>query len=153
MNSQQPDKPSVFSTSLVLSATPERIFSIWLDADMVKRWMSLSNETALGKVEVTVDAKVGGRFSMVDHSDGIALEHEGVYLAIEPYRLLEFTYGLPQYGREIDHITVSIMPVPEGCRMDIRHELDPKWAEHRQRLERGWNKRLEAIKTIAELPV
>lgn len=153
MSAPRSDNRAVFSTSLRLAATAERIFSVWLDPDMVKRWMSLSNETALGKVDVTVDARVGGRFFMVDHSDGIPLEHEGVYLAMEPYRLLEFSYSMPQYGRDIDHITITIEPVDGGCQMDIRHELDAQWAGHKERIERGWNMRLQAIKTIAEHPL
>ncbi len=60
---------------------------------------------------------------------------------------------MPQFGRDIDHITISIRALDGGCQMDIHHELDAQWAEHKERMERGWNLRLEAIKAIAEHPM
>lgn len=59
----------------------------------------------------------------------------------------------PELVKRWMSLSVALSPVPGGCKMDIQHELDAQWAEHRERMERGWNMRLEVIKTIAELAI
>ncbi len=143
------DQRAVLTFSLMIEAQPERAFDLWLDPDMVRSWMALSSGSDIGQVEVDLNVRVGGRFLMVDHSEGIPLEHAGEYLVIDPPRLLEFFYTMPQYSKDLDHVSISIHPVQGGCRMDIRHELSERSTEVLDRAEVAWNRRLKAMKAVA----
>ena len=65
-------------------ASPERVFDAWLDPERAGRFLYATAEGEMVRVEI--DARVGGRFVIVERRDGQDVEHTGEYLEIEEFR-------------------------------------------------------------------
>ena len=115
------------------SASPERVFDAWLDPEKAARFLYATAEGLM--VQVEIDARVGGRYSIVERRDGQDVEHTGEYLEVDRPRRLVFTLQVPLYSEEIDHVTVEIEPADGGCELTLVHQTSPQWAE--QTVE-GW---------------
>jgi uncharacterized protein YndB with AHSA1/START domain len=112
----------------------ERVFQAWLDSESLAQWM---RPTGVTNATVTVDPRVGGGFRiMMEGPAHGPVEHTGEYLAIEPPRLLSFTW----ISKHTDHrptvVTIEFHERGTGTEMVLTHRgLPPKEVEgHRQ----GW---------------
>lgn len=77
-------------------ATPEEIWSAWTDPDEVAEWWH-PRGVSTPRESVTIDARVGGRYAytMVDDATGNSYPTGGVYLELQPFERLVFTWGEP----------------------------------------------------------
>jgi uncharacterized protein YndB with AHSA1/START domain len=132
------------------TASPEQVFDAWLDPEKVMRWMAAVREMgAPGEmVRVSIDARVGGRFSFVDLRDDEEVDHVGEYLEIDRPRRLVFTWSVPRYSPDVDRVVVEIAPLETGCELTLTHELHPDWADYLDRTERAWALMITAIGLI-----
>lgn len=123
------------------SASAERVFDAWLDADKAGRWLFA---TATGQmVRAEIDARVGGAFVFVDRRDGEDVEHVGEYLEIDPPRRLVFTFRVPKYSPHFTRVTVEIVRLGTGCELTLCHEgVLPDYVT---RTEAGWTTILEGL--------
>ncbi len=125
------------------SAPPERVFDAWLDPEKAGRFLYATEEGEMVRVEI--DARVGGRYSIVERRDGQDVEHTGEYLEIDrPHRLV-FTLQVPLYSELVDRVTVEIEPADGGCELTLIHETSPEWADQ---AGDGWKMILD---TLAEV--
>lgn len=125
------------------NAARERVFDAWLDQDLIGRWMfgrKLRDEDVMS---ITLEPRVGGRFSFVVRRDGERIDHVGEYLAIERPHHLAFSWGIA--GLDSSRVVVEIAPRPPGCELTLTHELDPDWADHAERTRGGWSTLLHAL--------
>jgi uncharacterized protein YndB with AHSA1/START domain len=125
------------------SASAERVFDAWLDPAKARRFLYATPEGEMVRVEI--DPRVGGRYTIVERREGEDVEHTGEYVQIDRPRRLVFTLGVPKYSQDVDHITVDIVPLADGCELTLTHELDPEWAAS---TEEGWATILRALATI-----
>jgi len=96
------------------SASPERVFDAWLDAEKAGRWMFA---TASGEmVRAEIDARVGGSFCFVDRRDGQDVKHTGEYLEIDRPRHLVFTFSVD--SSDSARVMIDIVPVGTGCELN-----------------------------------
>ena len=115
-------------------ASAERVFDAWLDPKSAGRWLFA---TAAGQmVRVDIDARVGGRFVLVDRRDGEDIEHCGEYLQIDRPRRLVFTFGVPKYSPEMTRVCIDIIPRDPGCELTLTHE--GVLPDYTARTEAGW---------------
>lgn len=122
------------------SAPPERVFDAWLDPEKAGRFLYATEEGEMVRVEI--DARVGGRYSIVERRDGQDVEHTGEYLEIDrPHRLV-FTLQVPLYSEEVDRVTIDIEPADSGCELTLVHETSPEWAEQSGE---GWRIILDSL--------
>jgi len=125
--------------------SPERVFDAWLDAERARRWMFATPAGTVVRSEL--DARVGGRFVIVDRRDGQDVEHTGEYLEIDRPRRLAFTFSVD--GSQADRVTIDIVPLEAGC--ELTHEMAPEWAEFAGRAEEGWSGMLDGLaETLGE---
>jgi len=116
------------------AASAERVFDAWLDPKSAGRWLFA---TAAGQmVRVDIDARVGGRFVLVDRRDGEDIEHCGEYLQIDRPRRLVFTFGVPKYSAEMTRVCIDIIPRDPGCELTLTHE--GVLPDYTARTEAGW---------------
>lgn len=91
-----------------LTAPPEKVYAAWTDGAVLSRWFCPNPDLAL---EVTADAVVGGAYR-VDMGAGRYVA-EGVYTALEPARVVAFTWRWTTSGDT------------DGPVSDVRVELEP----------------------------
>lgn len=126
------------------------MFSDWLDPETTCRWLFA---TATGEiVRVEIDARVGGRFVIVDRRDGEDIEHTGEYLEIDRPRRLVFTLTVPKYSPESTRVCVELVSLGDsGCELTLTHEgLRP---EHAARTEAGWSQILDGLASALDTTV
>ncbi len=122
------------------AASAERVFDAWLEPEKMRRFLYT---TVTGEiVRCDVDARVGGKYEIVDHRHGEDVLHEGRYLEIErPFRLV-FTLRVPKYSPEEDRVTIEIQPLGQGCELTLTTETPEEWADD-TRL--GWTMILDVL--------
>ena len=116
------------------SASAETVFDAWLDPAVARRFLF----TAPGGevVRCDIDARPGGRFTIVDRRDDGDIEHVGAYLEIDRPRRLVFTFAVPQFDPTETTVTVEIAPEGDGCRLTLTHtDVPPGWVEQDRE---GW---------------
>lgn len=124
-------------------ASPERVFDAWLDPAKAGKFLFA---TATGQmVRAEIDARVGGRFVLVDRRDGEDVEHTGEYLEIDRPRRLVFTFSVQKYAQHSDRVIVEIVPLETGCELTLTHEMSPDRAEYRSRTEAGWTTIVDSL--------
>lgn len=127
------------------SAPPERVFDAWLDPASVGRWLFATPGGVMELCEV--DARVGGRFAIVERrGDGLA-EHFGEYVELERPRRLSFDFWT-SFGEERTRVTVEIEPDGDGCRLSLTHE--GVWADYEVRTRQGWAAILDGLARALE---
>lgn len=122
------------------AATAERVFDAWLDPEKARRFLYA---TATGEVvRCEIDARVGGKYTIVDRRNGEDVLHEGTYLELDRPRRLVFTVKVPKYSPEEDRVTIDIEPLAEGCELTLTTETAEPWAEDTRR---GWAMILDVL--------
>jgi uncharacterized protein YndB with AHSA1/START domain len=116
-------------------ASPERVFDAWLDPAKARQFLFATVTGQMVKAEI--DARVGGRFLIVDRRDGEDVAHEGEYLEIDRPRRLRFTFGVPKYSKDYSRVTLDIVPATDGCELTLTHE--GVLAEYADKTPEGWN--------------
>ena len=123
------------------AAPAERVYDAFLDPAKAGKFLFA---TATGQVvSCEADARVGGRFVVVDRRDGEDVEHVGRYVELERPRRIVFLFSVPKYGAEEDRVTIEIAPRARGCELTLTHEMAPKHADLTGRVRDGWEKILE----------
>ncbi len=123
------------------SASAERVFDAWFDADRMRHWLF---STPTGEmVRAEVDARVGGGFIFTDRRDGVDVDHLGEYLDIDRPRRLVFSFTVPLFSTESSEVRVDITPMSEGCELVLTHR--GVLPEYREQTEGGWSGILEGL--------
>lgn len=124
-------------------ASAERVFDAWLDTQWIGRWMfgkALRDEEI---VRLTLDARVGGKFSFVVRRHGQEIDHVGRYLELERPRRIVFTWGIAGVSdTDESRVVVEIAPRERGtgCELTLTHFLPAEWADYADRTRDGWTK-------------
>ncbi|HET7232128.1 MAG TPA: SRPBCC family protein [Longimicrobium sp.] len=127
----------------------ERVFDAWLDPRLASRFLYATPDGAI--VRCDLDARVGGRWSIVDRRDGEDVDHTGEYLEIGRPRRLVFTFGVPKYASWFDRVEIDITPVEGGgCELVLTHTLAPEGAEWAEGTRDGWAGILRGLETVLE---
>jgi len=133
----------------------ERVFDAWLDPRIARRFLFTTPEGEV--VRCDIDARVGGRFTIVDRrppgdehmAEGGDIEHVGEYLEIDRPRRLVFTFGVPQFDPTMTKVTVQVAPEGDGCVLTLTHgDVPPEWVEQDRE---GWTKILAELEGALQL--
>ena len=93
------------------------VFDAWFDPDLIVRWLFVSPTSEI--VSITMDVRVGGRFSILERGDDGVIDHYGQYLEIlRPHRLA-FSLEVPKHFHGVTFVMVDIIPVMEGCEIAL----------------------------------
>ena len=127
-------KTVTVTVSRRFKASPERVFDAWLDPAMARLFLFATPTGQVVRAEI--DARVGGRFLIVDRRDGEDVAHEGEYLEIDRPRRLRFTFGVPKYSKDYSRVSIDIAAVDGGCELTLTHE--GVLAEYADKTPDGW---------------
>ena len=125
-----------------INATPERVFDAWLDAKSLATWMHPGDPS---DAVATVDARVGGAFSVNMPYKGGWVMHTGAYKAIERPRTLAFTWISKNTDDGETLVTVEFRAgtKPKHTEVVLTHERlpQPQMEGHRN----GWTRILDLL--------
>lgn len=110
----------------------ERVFEAWLDPKQAAKFLFVTETGIMKKVEI--DARVGGRFCIVETRDGVDAEHIGEYLEIDRPRRLRFSFGGAPFPAT--YVTITITSTTQGCTLELVHE--GVWLDYENRVIEGW---------------
>lgn len=127
-------------------ASAERVFDAWLDPVWLGRWMFGPGVRDERIVRLTLDARVGGKFSFVVNRQGAEIDHVGEYLEIERPRRLGFTWGTRDSLPETSRVIVEIVPRDSGgCDVKLTHTMGGEWSAFVDKAAGAWSKMLDAL--------
>lgn len=118
-----------------LRARPAEVYAEWLDPEGLSEWMC---PHPARPVRIAVDPVVGGGFRF-DIEDGPAtMVVTGRYLALEPGRMLRFTWSCDTWADPAVEsvVTVSLTARGSDCEMTLTHERLPAGQVPNHR--KGW---------------
>jgi len=151
---QDPDsttQPVELRITRRFAASAERVFDAWLDPAKACHFLFATPNGIMNRVEI--DARVGGRFVIVDlrEADGEReeIEHVGEYLELERPRRLVFTLCVPKYSEDHDTIYIDIAPLEQGCELTLSQVIAPNWVHIADDITRGWNMILDGLAKVS----
>jgi uncharacterized protein YndB with AHSA1/START domain len=119
-----------------MDASCEEVFDAWTDPMSLMEFMKPGD---VQRVDVEVDARVGGRFRIDMIGVGDVHRHTGEYLAIDRPRLLKFTWISKHTDNRPSVVTIELTPRGGSrCELVLTHvELAEDKVE---RHTAGWTK-------------
>jgi uncharacterized protein YndB with AHSA1/START domain len=123
----------------------ERVFNAWFDPVWLGRWMFGPGVRDERIVSLTLDARVGGKFSFVVNRQGTEVDHVGEYLALDRPQLLVFTWATRDRLPETSRVIVEITPREPGCEVKLTHVMGAGWSAQVDGAASAWSKRLDAL--------
>jgi uncharacterized protein YndB with AHSA1/START domain len=137
------DRPISVTLSRRFRASAERVFDAWLDPALASRWLFTTDQSEVTRCEI--DARVGGRFEIVDHRDDGDIRHIGEYVVVERPSRLVFTFGVPQFSPHFDLVTITITATNDGCELTLTNAMHQSNAEWAEPTREGWAKILGSL--------
>lgn len=120
-----------------VAASPERAFEVWTSPDQVERWTCPDPGAS---VDVEIDLRVGGHYSIRMHVEGGPFTACGTYREVDPPRRVVYTWGWKEEAHAMKAetvVTVEFVPVEGGTEIRLTHEGFPT-PDDRDGHEEGW---------------
>ena len=120
-----------------VAASPGQAFEAWANPRRVALWTC--PDPGAG-VDVQIDLRVGGHYSICMHVEGGPVTAYGTYREVDPPRRLVYTWGWkeePHAMKAETVVTVEFVPVEGGTEIRLTHEGFPA-PDDRDGHEEGW---------------
>ena len=128
------------------TAPPECIFDAWLDPEDARAFLFANRNRDV--IHPEIDARVGGKFRIMNRHDGEDVEHTGEYIEIDrPHRLV-FSLFVQKYAQADDRVMIELAPYERGSLLVLTHELSLHSASERSRIVSGWTTTLDGLAVV-----
>lgn len=138
-------KPIIVSVSRHFDAPAEAVYDAWLKPEAARNFLFRTDSGVLKTCEI--DARVGGEFLIVEQRGEVTAEHFGKYLELDRPRRIAFTFAAVR-DQSATRVQLDIVPDGTGCTLTLTHEMDPQWADFKDRTEQGWTMILEKLAQV-----
>ena len=132
------------NVSRFIKAPIKSVFNAWLDPEMLAKFMLPAEGMSAPKVEV--DAREGGRFTIIMATEENEIPHGGEYLKLDPYSQIVFSWESP-FSIEGSTVTINLHVTEDGTQVDLTHVKFPN-EESRTNHEGGWTAILSCLDAV-----
>lgn len=115
-------------------APPARVFDAWLTPPLAGLWLFATASRPM--TNVTIDARNGGTFCMIERRAGASIEHRGRYIEILRPRRLVFELQSPDFACRTTRVSATFTPQGAGCELNLLHDAVP--ADRAMQVEARW---------------
>jgi uncharacterized protein YndB with AHSA1/START domain len=129
------------------AASPERLFAMWTNEELVKLWFCPGQDMTIPVAEV--DAREGGSYRIVmQNKDGDTYSPSGVYETVQPHKRLVFSWKWAD-SEITTRVTIELRAVSDSeTELTLTHEGFPD-ADMRDRHNEGWDGCLSRLSQAA----
>ena len=118
------------------NTTVAKVYAALTDPEQMKYWMAPND--AFAESEVTLDARVGGRYRIVMHApDGETFRVGGVFREIVPDRKLVYTWAWESTPERESLVTLELSAAGDGTDLVLTHQRLAD-VEARDKHLQGW---------------
>jgi uncharacterized protein YndB with AHSA1/START domain len=97
------------------AVSAETVFDAWVVPGIVKLWLFAGAGSEI--IDVKIDAREGGKFSILELNNGKKIDHFGEYFEVERPTRLAFTLEVPEHFNGVSYVTVEIVKTTDGCEL------------------------------------
>ena len=130
------------------SASASEVYDAWLDASRAGRWLFATPTGTMKSVEI--DARVGGKFQIIETRGGKDATHVGEFFALDRPKRLAFSFGVDPNTPPTTRVTLDIAPTKTGCDVTLSH--DGVAADYVDRTAAGWAMILDSLDRVLGEP-
>jgi uncharacterized protein YndB with AHSA1/START domain len=127
-----------------IPATAEALYKAWLNPEAMTAFMCPMDGVKIE--DVSVDAKVGGAFSLVMAAGEKKLPHHGEYKTLDEYKTLAFTW-LSDFSGPDSLVTLTFEEAGDNQTHMTLHHVGLTTQESRDNHEGGWTRIVELLST------
>ena len=124
----------------------EAVYDAWLNPAVARQFFFATDSGEMVKAEI--DARVGGRFLMVDRRGGEDVPHGGRFEALDRPNRIVFTFAVPPDTGDETRVELLFDAIESGCRLTLNHGLHPDWAAYEAQTREGWRRMLEKLEQV-----
>ena len=134
------------TVSKTIAAPASKLFDAWLDPARLATFML--PKPGMPQPEVSIDARVGGRFDILMDTGESKIPHHGEYLEIDRPNRLVFSWNSP-FSVEGSKVTIEFTENSTGeTEITLTHTKFPS-EESRNNHEAGWGNILSSLEEVS----
>lgn len=142
----QIEGPVPIQVSHRYAASAERVYDAFLTPEKAKTFFFATPTGQM--IQFDLEPKVGGTFTFVDRRPTGDAAHYGTYLELSRPNRLIFQFSVERTGKQNDIVAIEIHSDENGCEAVVNHDLDPQFAEFKDRVEKGWASMLAGLEKV-----
>lgn len=116
----------------------EKVFDAFLDPKTASEFLFRTDNGVLKLCEI--DAKIGGKFQIIEIRGDIEADHQGTFIEISRPQRIKFSFG-ENWGYSDLFVSIDIKPNKNGC--EVTFTQDAVEEEYREQTNKGWSTILE----------